>query len=375
MAEDQAQERTEEATPKRKQEAKQRGQVARSKELTTAIVMLVACLSIFFLGEGVLAQVIQLLEDTFTLTRHEIFDVNVMVKKLSAAISMVVMALLPLFLVLVATSLFAGSLIGGFNFSVESLAPKYERIDILKGIKRMVSLRALMELLKALAKFVLIVGLGIILLYVQAQKIYFLDNGKVDAAITMGGEILLWSFFILSLSLIVIAIVDVPFQIFQHNKQIKMTQQELRDELKNTEGNPEVKSKIKQLQRDIAENRMMSEVPKADVVITNPTHYAVALYYDRSGNGAPVVLAKGVDHKAFHIQKVAKANDVQVISIPPLARSIYHTTEINGEIPQGLYVAVAQLLAYVYQLKRFKRRSGTRPKPLGNLPIPNDLKY
>lgn len=375
MSDDQAQERTEEATPKRKQESKDKGQVARSKELTTAIVMLIASSSLFILGDGAMAKVIGLLEDSFAISRAEAFDINFMLSNLGSAMSSMLWMLLPLFCVLVVVSIGAGSLIGGLSFSGKSLAPKYERMAFLKGVKRMFSLKALMELAKALAKFGLILSVGMLLLYTQAQKIFHLSNGEITGAIAMTGSILVWSFFLLCLVLLIIAAVDVPFQIFQHDKQIKMTMQEVKDEMKNTDGNPEIKSKIRQMQREIAQNKMMSEVPKADVILTNPTHYAVAIKYDRDGTGAPLVVAKGVDTIAFHIQKVARAHDVEILEVPPLARSIYHTTEINEEIPRGLYVAVAQILAYIYQLKRFKRRSGAKPKHFGTLPIPDDLQY
>jgi flagellar biosynthetic protein FlhB len=173
--------------------------------------------------------------------------------------------------------------------------------------------------------------------------------------------------------MIVIAMADVPFQIYDHHKNLKMTKQEVKDEQKDTEGKPEVKGRIRQLQREIAQRRMMSDVPEADVVITNPTHYAVALRYNPEKDAAPVLLAKGNDQTALKIREIAKAHSVEIVSAPSLARSVYHHSEIGQEIPSGLYMAVAQILAYIFQLKQFRRRVTTKPD-MPDFPIPDDLR-
>ncbi|MBS3805671.1 MAG: EscU/YscU/HrcU family type III secretion system export apparatus switch protein, partial [Oleiphilaceae bacterium] len=184
---------------------------------------------------------------------------------------------------------------------------------------------------------------------------------------------LAWSFFLLACATIIIAAIDVPFQIFSHQKKLRMTKQEVKDEFKDSEGKPEVKGRIRQLQREMAQRRMMEDVPGADVVITNPTHYAVALKYDQNSMSAPVVVAKGGDETAFKIMEIARANKVDILRTPPLTRAVYHNTKVGGEIPDGLYMAIAQVLAYLFQLRRFRQGQGERPG-MPKFPIPSDLR-
>jgi flagellar biosynthetic protein FlhB len=189
------------------------------------------------------------------------------------------------------------------------------------------------------------------------------------------GELVLWVFFAISASLILIALVDVPFQRWNHTRQLKMTKQEVKDESKDTEGNPEIKGRIRRVQMEMSQQRMMQDVPDADVIITNPTHYAVALKYDQAGTGAPTVVAKGPDLIAQQIRTVAEANEVPVLSAPPLTRAVYFSTEIGDEIPSGLYFAVAQVLAFVFQMRRYQRQGGIKPRlNLEGLSIPDELK-
>ena len=189
-------------------------------------------------------------------------------------------------------------------------------------------------------------------------------------------DILMWMFLLLCCSIFLIVVIDAPFQLWKHQKDLKMTKQEVKDEHKDSEGSPEVKGRIRRLQMEMANRRMMQEVPKADVVVTNPTHYAVAIKYDDKGGKAPVLLAKGTDETAAKIREIALEYDIPLVQSPALARSVYHTTELEQEIPQGLFVAVAQVLAYVYQLKMHRKGKAKRPnKPASDLPIPDDLKY
>ena len=238
----------------------------------------------------------------------------------------------------------------------------------------MFSVQALVELLKALAKFLVILAVALVVLSVDQDDLLAIANEPIEPAILHSLKVVGWSAFWLSCGLILIAAVDAPFQLWSHKQKLKMTKQEVRDEYKDTEGKPEVKGRIRQLQREMAERRMMQAVPQADVVITNPTHFAVALKYDPEKGGAPLLLAKGGDFLALKIREIAQEHKVMVLESPGLARAVYYSTELDQEIPAGLYLAVAQVLAYVYQLRQYQAGKGKRPGPLPDLPIPPDLR-
>jgi len=231
-----------------------------------------------------------------------------------------------------------------------------------------------MELVKALAKFLLVGSIAYFLLKNNIEGFVSLGNESLAQGISRMGEELMWMFILLSSVLFFVVLVDTPFQMWDHNRKQKMTLQEIKDERKETDGNPEMKSKIRQTQQEISQRRMMEEVPKADVVITNPTHFAVALRYDQINMGAPIVVALGADEIAGHIRRIAVANDVPLLSAPPLARSLYYHCELNEEIPGGLFLAVAQVLAYVYQLRQYEFNGGVAPEFDTDTPIPDDLK-
>ena len=244
----------------------------------------------------------------------------------------------------------------------------------LAGLKRMFSLKALVELLKALAKFLVVLGTSLLVLHLRTDDFLSIGQEPLEQAIVHCAWALASALLILSSSLILIALVDVPFQLWDNKQKLMMTKQEVRDEFKDSEGKPEVKGKIRQLQREMAERRMMEKVPQADVVITNPTHFAVALKYDPLNGGAPIMLAKGADFIAQKIREVANENNIVVLESPPLARAVYYSTELDQEIPSGLYLAVAQVLAYVFQLRQYRAGQGKRPGPMPEPPIPDDLK-
>ena len=238
----------------------------------------------------------------------------------------------------------------------------------------MFSLKSLVELIKSIAKIAVVMSVAVLLIQSNMDSLLGLSEQDVVLAMTHAVQILGWCFFTLSCTMILIALFDVPFQIYDHTKKLKMTKQEIKDEFKDTEGKPEVKRKIRQLQYEMSQRQMLKDVPEADVVITNPTHFSVALKYDPESAGAPILLAKGHDHMALKIREIAKENGVEMVASPPLARSIYHHSEVGQEIPSGLYVAVAQVLAYVFQLKQFRRRVSPRPsKP--DFPVPDDMKF
>lgn len=374
MAEDSGQERTEEPTAKRQKESREKGQVARSRELNTLAVVMVAALGLLMLGPQMARRLMDLMVFNFSIEREALYSTDSMGLHLFASVSHGFGGLAVFLLMLLAAALIGPVLLGGWLFSAKLLAPKGERLNPLAGLKRMFSLKALVELLKAVAKFLVVLAMALVVLNMRTDDLLALGNQTLPSAIAQSAWILGTSLLLLACALILIAAVDVPFQIWDNRKKTRMTKQEVRDEYKDSEGKPEVKSRVRQLQREMAERRMMGEVPRADVVITNPTHYAVALKYDPVNTGAPVVVAKGADFLAQKIREVAAEHDVIVLESPPLARAVYYSTELEQPIPAGLYLAVAQVLAYVYQIRQYQQGKGQRPGPVPEPPIPDDLR-
>lgn len=375
MAESDAGERSEQATPKRLKEARDKGQVSRSKELTTALLLITASLSLYSFSSSMGTGFANMAKRAWSPDRKNIYSSKQMLAALGDLMADVILSVAPFFLLLFCLALLSPMLTGGLSFSAKSFAPKANRMSPAKGFKRMFGLHALVELVKALAKVMVVFAVGYFVILQVFPELLSLGSGEVQASIGRAMDLVTRSFFLLSLSLLVIALIDVPYQIWNHAKQLKMTKQEVKDEFKETEGKPEVKGKIRQMQRELAQRRMMEAIPDADVVVTNPEHYSVAIKYDAINSSAPIVVAKGVDVIAFQIRKVAVANDIPILETPALARAIYHTTEIDQEIPQGLYLAVAQVLAYIFQLNSYKEGKGARPTPLSELQIPDELKH
>lgn len=376
MAEGSGQEKTEQATPRKLQQARDKGQVPRSKDLATAAVLIASAAAMYIFGSAIASSLYQVMKKMFTLKREQAFDTHQFGLMFAEVFTIISWPLLG-FVVTLFIAGFAGSTaLGGITFSADAAKPKASKMSPAKGLKRMFGTQALVELLKSLAKFGVIAGLAWMLLTYYFSSILQLSQTAFPLNVLGALDILLWIFIILCCSLLLIAAVDAPFQIYKHNKELKMTLQEVKDEYKNTEGKPEVKGRQRQLQREVSQRRMMQDVPDADVIVTNPTHFSVALKYETDGSLAPVVVAKGVDNMAFRIREVAREHNVSIVSSPALARAIYHTTEIEEPIPSGLFGAVAQVLAYVYQLEQFQKRKGRRPVKLPNeFDIPDDLKH
>ena len=352
MAEEQTgQERTEEPTERRLQEARKKGQVPRSKELNTMLSLLLASISLLVFGGYISQNLMQISVEGFSIPRELAFDTAQLPFQFMYMASQALLALSP-FMAIMLVSVFAGPLLmGGWSFSLEAISFKLEKLDPIKGLARIVSLKSLVELTKALAKFVLLLGAAILVFFSIDQQLLSLSSMTPKAAGLEAATILVQVLLILSATTILIVALDVPFELWNHSKQLRMTKQEIKDEMKETDGNPQVKQRIRTLQRQLAESRMMEDVKTADVVITNPTHYAVALQYlDRPGS-APKVLAKGKDLTALRIRSIAADCDIPIFEAPPLARALYRSTEIGYEIPHVLYMAVARVLAYVFQLK------------------------
>jgi flagellar biosynthetic protein FlhB len=352
VAEEQTgQERTEQPTERRLQEARKKGQVPRSKELNTMLSLLLASISLLVFGGHISQNLMQISVEGFSIPRELAFDTAQLPFQFMYMVSHALLALSP-FMAIMLVSVFAGPLLmGGWSFSLETISFKLEKLDPIKGLARIFSLKGLVELVKALAKFVLLLGAAILVFFSIDQQLLSLASMTPKAAGLEAVTILVQVLLILSATTILIVALDVPFELWNHSKQLRMTKQEIKDEMKETDGNPQVKQRIRTLQRQLAESRMMDDVRTADVVITNPTHYAVALQYlDRPGS-APKVVAKGKDLTALRIRSIATDCDIPIFEAPPLARALYRSTEIGYEIPHVLYMAVARVLAYVFQLK------------------------
>lgn len=358
------QERTEEPTPKRRQEAREKGQVPRSRELNTTLIMLAAALGLYVFGGYMGNGLYDVVDSHFRFERELAFDPLAPVRLLQQAIGRGLLVVAPFALLMVVVAIGSSVLLGGWSFSPQAMAPKLEKLNPIKGLQRMFSLRAIMELIKALAKVTVVGGVGVLVLYNFQDDFLTLAGASLETGIALGIKLFFWAFVLLSLALALVAAVDVPYQLWDNTKKMRMTKQEVKDEFKETEGKPEVKGRIRQLQREMSRGRMLEQVPQADVVVTNPTHFAVALKYDQLKMGAPRVVAKGTQLMAARIRELALENKVPLFEAPPLARALYHTTEIDHEIPDGLYLAVAQVLAYIYQLRTATADSRpVRPQP------------
>ncbi|MFL9808651.1 MAG: flagellar type III secretion system protein FlhB [Pseudomonas sp.] len=366
--------KSEEPTEKRLRESREKGQLARSRELSTVAVTLGGIGGLLASGGGLAQTLMAMMQGTFELSRETLLDEGAMVRLLMGSGLMALEAIMPLLIALLIASIVGPVALGGWLFSAKAMAPKVSRMNPAAGLKRMFSTKALVELLKALGKFLVVLGVALLVLSAYQDDLLSIAKQPLDLAIMQSVEIVGWCALWMACGLIIIAAVDVPFQLWDNKQKLMMTKQEVKDEYKDSEGKPEVKSRIRQLQREAAQRRMMQAVPEADVVITNPTHFAVALKYDGDKGGAPRLVAKGGDFVALKIREIAQEHKVTVLESPALARAVYYSTELDQEIPAGLYLAVAQVLAYVYQLRQYRSGKGRRPDPLNNLPIPPDLR-
>ena len=376
MAENEnGQDKTEDPTDKRKKDAREKGEIARSKELNTVAIMIVGAGGLLAFGGGLAEMMMQLMRDNFTITREALMDEGSMSIMLMASGKAAVIALQPLLISLMLASIIGPISLGGWLFAAGSMAPKFSRMNPVAGLKRMFSVKALIELVKSLAKFLIVLVVAIVVLAKDKDDLVAIAHEPIEMAVIHSLQLVGWSTLWMAFGLIIIAAVDAPVQLWEAHKKLLMTKQEVRDEHKDNEGRPEVKQRIRQLQREMSQRRMMSAIPEADVIITNPTHYAVALKYDAEKGGAPILLAKGSDFVALKIREIGGQHGILLLESPALARSIYYSTELDQEIPAGLYLAVAQVLAYVYQIRQYHAGRGKRPNPLGDtLPIPPDLR-
>ncbi len=371
MAENEdGQEKTEDPTPKRMQDAREKGQVPRSRELSTMAMVMGAAGAFYFFGPMMIDGLLNILEANFALEREAVFDEGILIERLFASGLEGLWVIAPFVTVMILVAIFSSIALSGWVISLEAMAFKWSKLDPVKGLGRVFGPRGALEFLKAFFKFALVGALAILFLWMEGREFLALGTAGLEVAMARMGELVLYAFFFMSLSLILLAVVDIPFQLWDNQRQLKMTRKEVQDENKQTEGDPQVKQRIRSLQQEMAQKRMMEEVPSADVVVTNPTHYAVALRYDQESMAAPVVVAKGVDLMATQIRSVASENEVPILEAPPLARALYEHAELDQAIPAGLFQAVAQILAYLYFLRE-EGQSG--PERFDDLPIPEEL--
>jgi flagellar biosynthetic protein FlhB len=350
MAEDEGQEKTEEPTSRRLEQARERGELPRSPDFGGAMVVLAICALIAFVGETIYQDIAGLMKQSFSFTRVQIDDLDDLPGTLGWSILQGLWTVKWLFLVALVVALLAATVNGGFHFSGKAAAPKGSKLNPLNGLKRMFGTQALMGVLRNLLKFFAIAGVLVVLLWQRREEIVAMSRDSLEPMVADGASLALTIFTLISAAVAAIAILDVPYQRWNYLRRLRMTKQEVRDEMKDIEGRPEVKQQIRRKQRELSRGRMLDKVKQADVVIVNPTEFAVALEYDEERSGVPILLAKGKGDVARAIKERASAAGVPEVSAPPLARALYYTTELDEPIPEGLYRAVAAVLAYVFRL-------------------------
>ena len=373
MAEESDLERTEPASQRRREQAREEGQVARSGELSTFAIALAGAATLWFAG-GRLSQGLQaIVHRSLSFDRARAFDPALLPDELRAEAAQALLAFIPFGIALLAAATLAPLLLSGWNFTARALAPDFERLDPLAGLRRMFSWQSLVELAKSLAKAALITLASMWVMWFFVERVLGLSALPLPQAVAQAASVVGLSFLVLVGAMQLIVAVDVPYQLWSFGRRLRMTRDELRKELKETEGDPHLKARVRSLQREAARRRMMAQVPKADVVVTNPSHYAVALRYRNSEMRAPQVVAKGMNLIAARIREIAEENAVPVLEAPPLARALYRHSELDREIPAALYAAVAQVLAWVLQLAHWRAHGGVPPPAPGAIKIPAGL--
>ena len=373
MAEESDLEKTEPASPRRLDKAREEGQVVRSRELNTFALLAAGVGGLWIGGPDLYRNLSEIVHSGLWFDARLGRDTGVMLAVASRSAIQAVMALLPLFGVLAAVAILSSLALGGLLFSAKPLEPKFERLNPAKGLQRMLSSQTLVELVKTLAKATAIGIVGAMVIWHYRDQMIGLMRSTPSAALTEGMSLVALCCALIVGSLLLIVLIDVPWQLWSHYKKLKMSREDVRQEHKESDGDPHVKGRIRQQQRAMARRRMMAEVPRADVVVTNPTHFAVALKYQDGQGGAPRVVAKGSDLLAARIRKLAEEHGVPMLGAPPLARALYRNVDLGREIPAELYTAVAEVLAWVYQLRRWNAGQGVEPVRPFNLPIPREL--
>ncbi|MDW3689048.1 flagellar biosynthesis protein FlhB [Cupriavidus sp. CV2] len=373
MSEESDLEKTEPASARRLEKAREEGQVVRSRELATLIMLMSGVVGLWTLGGTLASKLDAVLHASLAFEPAIAFDTSRMMSRFGIAVWEGLLAFLPLLLFFGAAALAGPMLLGGWMFSTKSFAPDFSRLSPLKGLGRLFSSQSLVELTKAIAKALLVGSVAGWVLWRRLPEAIALMSAPIHEALLHMLEMVLSCSAMVAGSLVLVAALDVPWQYWTFYKKLRMTKEEVKQEHKDSEGDPHIKSRIRQQQRAMAKRRMMSEVPKADVVVTNPTHFAVALRYEEGRMSAPRVVAKGSDAIAARIREIAVENGVPLLSAPPLARALHRHVELGREIPAGLYTSVAEVLAWVYQLKHWHHSSGPHPAAPSDLLVPDEL--
>lgn len=372
MAEDSDLEKTEEPSERRLEQAREKGQVPHSKELGTFLVLITASFVLWMMGEWFFKRFMLVISKALSPDLKTLTESAQLLPHLFEMAAQAFLVFLPFVAILFVVALLPPFVLNAWVFSTQALTPDLKRLNPLSGLGRMFSVQSLMELTKAVLKACLVGGVAVFLIHKQIGELFFLLRLSIHSAIVNTAEMLSFTFLILSTTLLIVAAIDVPFQIWQHYSKLKMTKDEVKQETKEMMGDPQVKSRIRSLQMQMARKRMMASVPSADVIVTNPTHYAVALSY-KTGMNAPKVLAKGMGNVAQKIKELGDQAHVPRLESPLLARSLYKFADLDTEIPSALYAAVAQVLAYIYQLSEWKKQGGFYPLPPKDLPIPKEF--
>lgn len=373
MAENSDLEKTEQATPKRLEKARKDGDVPRSRELGTVMLLIAAGLGIMMMGDHLNSAIKTTLKSGLSFNRATAFDQAYLITNMSESVYDLLIAFAPFAILLVAVAIGSPAFIGGWLFSAKALAPKFSKLNPIKGVTKLVSKNSGVELVKSILKAILVGSVSYIVIASDIDPILGLSAMPVKTSIGEVSNLMQTGFLSIASALIIIAAIDVPYQLYQHAHKLKMTKEEVRQEMKELEGNPEIKARIRQQQREMAKRRMMSEIPNADVVVTNPTHYAVAIKYKEDDMGAPVVVAKGADVLALKIREIAAEHKIMTLESPKLARALFAHAELESEIPEALYSAVAEILAYVFQMRMFNDHGGLQPEVPTTLPVPEEL--
>ena len=372
-AEDSDMEKTEDASPKRLEKAREDGDVPRSRELAACAVLFTTGMAMMMLSRPMGDAMKNILRQGLRIDQAMAFEPQLLIVHMMKVVEQALWAFLPLAVIIVSVAVASPILVGGWVMSQKSVVPNFGKLNPMKGLANMFSKNSLVELLKSVAKTILVASVGYTIVKKDLQPMLSLSQMPLETSISTVSDYMVTGFLTIASALVLIAVIDVPYQLYQYAQKHKMTKQELKDEAKESEGSPEIKGRIRQQQREMARRRMMSNVPQADVVITNPTHYAVAIRYKEGENGAPIVVAKGADVIAQKIKEIAAEHEVMTLESPKLARALYAHAELEREIPQTLYAAVAEILAYVFQLRVFKQHGGVRPAMPSNVPVPDAL--
>jgi flagellar biosynthetic protein FlhB len=372
MAEESDLEKTEAASSRRLEQAREEGQVPRSREIGTFLVLMVGAAAFWLMGPWMVERVSGFFRRGLVLDRDLATEPTLMLVRLADISLDALLSFAPLFAALIVAALLSPFFLGSWNFSPKALQPDLSRLNLLKGLGRVISWNGLVELVKAVVKSSLVGGVAVLVLWNESGDLLAMFAQSIEVSLAGAGHLLSFNFLVIVSAMLLIVAVDVPFQIWQYHDKLKMTRAEVKKEGKELEGNPEVKSRIRQLQREAARKRMMSAVPAADVIVTNPSHYAVALAY-KTGMGAPKLLAKGMGEVALKIRQIGAENAVPTVEAAPLARALYRHAELDQEIPAALYAAVAEVLAYVYQLSSWRALGGVYPLPPREIAVPAEL--